>query len=74
MDRTDHRASVGNPHRILRSIWAYGWLPLLLGGLAVILEPRVDDFMLAVFLLVLAHTTTWLPELVRRIRRPSHGP
>ena len=68
------RRSWPRPNRRLAKVLAAVWLPVLLGCLAIVLEPVVDDFLLGVFLLMLAHVTTWLPDLVRTVRRPSHGP
>ena len=62
------------PGRRVARIWAASWLPLLLVGLAVMLAPVVDDFLLCVFLLMLAHASTWVPDLVRKIPWPNHRP
>src|SRR4051812_20070691 len=61
------------PRRRVARIWAAAWLPLSLAGLAVVLAPRVDGFLLGVLLIMFALATTWLPGLICRIRRRTHG-
>lgn len=54
-----------------RRVWGVAWLPLLLGGLAVALEPLIDGFLLGLVLLVVALATTWARDVLRETRRPE---
>lgn len=49
--------------------WDVIWLPVLLVGLVIVLEPLVGGFVLGFVLLMFALATTWLPDLVRKMRR-----
>jgi hypothetical protein len=55
-----------------RRIWSHVWLPLLLVALAVVLEPRINEFLLGLVLLSVALATTWLRDVARS--RGAVGP
>jgi hypothetical protein len=87
MDRTPlftaRRCSAGSPGAAdpqrrpdggrLRRAWAAVWLPLLLVGLAVVLGPRVNGFLLGLLLLVVALATTWLRDVACELRKARRG-
>jgi hypothetical protein len=49
-------------HPRLARIWGVLWLPLLFGGLALVLAPFVDEFLLELLLLALALAIAGRPD------------